>query len=306
MEQIFVKDRLRLEHFGDVGDPREGAKVKYPPPEVLFLVTCASIAGCDDYDEIALRGEHHLAFLRKHSEYFFGTPKEDWLRVVPNRIDRTLFEASSAFADGAVIRLANGFWLAIPTPAAGTGARGKRMNPGLWAQMHGQPLRFIYRRGTARAMARRRAWPWASGPVMNFWLIICIRSLMTLSVKERKASAPLFDPVAMLAKKLSIPWLRANVLAQAFGDELDRVGLGEFVFHGLRKTTAVVLAEAGCSTKQIAAVTGQSDQMVEHYSRMADRAKLAKAAVTKLERKMKAEAAKLPTSSIETANHKPK
>ena len=95
MEQIFVKDRLclLLDHFGDVGDPREAAKIKFPLPEVLFLVTCASIAGCDDYDEIALWGEHHLGFLREYSEYFFGTPKEDWLRVVLNRIDPALFEA---------------------------------------------------------------------------------------------------------------------------------------------------------------------------------------------------------------------
>ena len=40
MEEIFVKDRLRLlqDHFGEVGDPREAAKVKYPLREVLFLV----------------------------------------------------------------------------------------------------------------------------------------------------------------------------------------------------------------------------------------------------------------------------
>jgi predicted transposase YbfD/YdcC len=95
VEGIFIKDRLRLllDHFGDVGDPRDAAKVKYPLREVLFLVTCATIAGCDDYDEIALWGEHHLGFLKGHSEYFFGTPKEDWLRVVLNRIDPALFEA---------------------------------------------------------------------------------------------------------------------------------------------------------------------------------------------------------------------
>jgi hypothetical protein len=52
-----------------------------------------------------------------------------------------------AFDQGAVIKSRHGFWLAIPTPAAGTGARGKRMTPGLWEQMHGSRLRFIYRRG---------------------------------------------------------------------------------------------------------------------------------------------------------------
>jgi predicted transposase YbfD/YdcC len=95
MDQLFVKDRLRLllDHFGLVGDPREACKVKYPLREVLFLVTCASIAGCDDYDEIAAWGGHHVDFLRGYSEYFFGVPKEDWLRVVLNRIDPALFEA---------------------------------------------------------------------------------------------------------------------------------------------------------------------------------------------------------------------
>jgi hypothetical protein len=95
MAEIFAKDRLRLllDHFGAVGDPREAAKVKYPLREVLFLVTCATIAGCDDYDEITAWGDVHIGFLRGYSEYYFGTPKEDWLRVVLNRIDPALFEA---------------------------------------------------------------------------------------------------------------------------------------------------------------------------------------------------------------------
>ena len=98
MENAFAKDRLRLllDHFGEVGDPREAAKVKYPLPEVLFLVTCATIAGCDDYDEIVVWGDHHLGFLKGYSEYYFGIPKEDWLRVVLNRIDPALFEACFA------------------------------------------------------------------------------------------------------------------------------------------------------------------------------------------------------------------
>ena len=95
MDQLFGKDRLRLmlDHFAEVGDPREACKVKYPLSEVLFLVTCATIAGCDDYDEIADWGVDHLAFLKRYGEFFFGTPKEDWLRVVLNRIDPALFEA---------------------------------------------------------------------------------------------------------------------------------------------------------------------------------------------------------------------
>ncbi len=52
-----------------------------------------------------------------------------------------------AHVDGATIRSKDGFWLAIPLPAAGKGPRGKHMTPGLWERLRGQRLRFIYRRG---------------------------------------------------------------------------------------------------------------------------------------------------------------
>lgn len=52
-----------------------------------------------------------------------------------------------AFEKGAVIRSASGFWLAIPTDAAGKGRYGRRMTPGDWEKRHGMRLRFVYRRG---------------------------------------------------------------------------------------------------------------------------------------------------------------
>lgn len=51
----------------------------------------------------------------------------------------------AAHDQGALIRSKNGFWLAIPLPAAGNGPRGKRLTPGVWERMHAQPLRFVYR-----------------------------------------------------------------------------------------------------------------------------------------------------------------
>ena len=47
---------------------------------------------------------------------------------------------------GPLIRSKNGFWLAIPTPAAGKSTRGGRMTPGEWERRTGLRLRFIYRR----------------------------------------------------------------------------------------------------------------------------------------------------------------
>jgi hypothetical protein len=53
------------------------------------------------------------------------------------------------------------------------------------------------------------------------------------------------------------------------------------VFHGFRKSVVVFLLEAGCSDAEAAAITGQSRQMLEHYSRQVNQQKLARAAVLK-------------------------
>ena len=47
---------------------------------------------------------------------------------------------------GPLIRSRNGFWLAIPMPAAGKSARGGRITPGEWERRSGLRLRFVYRR----------------------------------------------------------------------------------------------------------------------------------------------------------------
>lgn len=95
MDTGFAKPTRRslLEHFAQVKDTRQACKVMYPLPEVLLLVVCATIAGCDDYDEIADWGEARLEFLRRFLPYYWGVPCEDWLRVVMNRIDPDLFAA---------------------------------------------------------------------------------------------------------------------------------------------------------------------------------------------------------------------
>lgn len=41
-----------LQHFSRLDDEGEPCRVIYPLPEVLLLVTCATIASCDDFDEI--------------------------------------------------------------------------------------------------------------------------------------------------------------------------------------------------------------------------------------------------------------
>ena len=43
---------LLLRHFSELKDNREPWRIVYPLQEVLLLVTCATIASCDDFDDI--------------------------------------------------------------------------------------------------------------------------------------------------------------------------------------------------------------------------------------------------------------
>lgn len=53
----------------------------------------------------------------------------------------------AAHDTGPLIRSNAGFWLAIPTEAAGKNSSGKRPTPGEWESRTGLRLTFIYRRG---------------------------------------------------------------------------------------------------------------------------------------------------------------
>jgi len=93
MNSFGDKPRLRslLDHFSVVEDPREVWRVAHPLPEILLLVVCASIASCDDFDDIAAWGEAHLPFLRRFLPYHHGVPCARWLNILMNRIDPDLF-----------------------------------------------------------------------------------------------------------------------------------------------------------------------------------------------------------------------
>lgn len=58
---------------------------------------------------------------------------------------------------------------------------------------------------------------------------------------------------------------------------------GEYVFHGLRKNAVNALLEVGCTTFEVASITGQSPQMVEHYAKRVRQQVLASAAIKKWE-----------------------
>ena len=75
---------LLLQHFSELKDDREPWRIVYPLKEVLLLVTCATIASCDDFDDIVAWGKHHLCFLRGFAEFHFGISCERCLAGPPS------------------------------------------------------------------------------------------------------------------------------------------------------------------------------------------------------------------------------
>jgi integrase len=124
-----------------------------------------------------------------------------------------------------------------------------------------------------------------------------------IAVKQGKTGKQLWIPVhrdlgavlqqipkramSILTNSRGKPWT-ADGFRVSWRDELMRVelsGLREkrLVFHGLRKSAVVMLLEAGATDAEVAAITGQSREMVTHYARQVSQKKLAAAAILKWE-----------------------
>src|SRR5262249_2415763 len=75
----------------------------------------------------------------------------------------------------------------------------------------------------------------------------------------------------------------ASYFGQWFREQCDMAGLRHCSAHGLRKAAARRLAEAGCSTHEIAAITGHASlKEVARYTEAADRKRLAQSAMAKV------------------------
>jgi integrase len=75
----------------------------------------------------------------------------------------------------------------------------------------------------------------------------------------------------------------SNGFGNWFRDLCDQAECHDVSAHGLRKATARRLAEIGCSTHEIAAITGHATlSEVDRYTKAASRKRLAKSAMAKL------------------------
>lgn len=120
----------------------------------------------------------------------------------------------------------------------------------------------------------------------------------TIRVVQGKTGAQLLIPLHPELKVIldDLPLENLTFLTTAFGkpftaagfgnwfrDKCNDAGLKERSAHGLRKSAAARLAEAGCTTKQIAAITGHASLTeIERYTASADQERLAREAISRL------------------------
>ena len=130
-----------------------------------------------------------------------------------------------------------------------------------------------------------------------------------MNVRQGKTGKTVWVPVHRELKKVlaEIPKRAVTILTSTEGrpwttdgfkaswrkklpKELQGKGL---VFHGLRKSAVVMLLEAGCTDAEVAAITGQSREMVEHYAKEVNQRKLAASAILKWENALRTQSSKL-------------
>lgn len=104
-------------------------------------------------------------------------------------------EIVGAHDTGPLIRSKDGFWLAIPTAAAGKGLKGGRITPGEWERRRGLRLRFVFRRRGPSLLV-------ADGRLNSRGLGVASRS----KTGRGKSTVPIFllVPQVKLAKRLDL------------------------------------------------------------------------------------------------------
>lgn len=91
------------------------------------------------------------------------------------------------------------------------------------------------------------------------------------------------DGLAFLTTQYGKPFKDGASFGNQFSAWCKAAGLKDRSAHGLRKSAAVRLVEAGCSSKEVQAITGHASlREVERYTKAAEQEKLARAAMSRL------------------------
>jgi integrase len=106
-------------------------------------------------------------------------------------------------------------------------------------------------------------------------------------VEQALRDAPANDALTLCVNSKGLPWkgngFRSGIRKMFKALEAEKLIGPGLTVHGMRHTVADVLAQAGCSHEDIAAVLGQkSSRVAAHYADKADRSERTRAAVVKL------------------------
>jgi predicted transposase YbfD/YdcC len=96
-----MSGKALLDHFSALDDPRQSWKVVYPLPEILTVILCGTLAGAEDFVEIARWARRKLAFLRRLLPFARGIASHDTLNDVMNALPSRLFaDCFTAWVEG--------------------------------------------------------------------------------------------------------------------------------------------------------------------------------------------------------------
>ncbi len=112
----------------------------------------------------------------------------------------------------------------------------------------------------------------------------------TLTIPLHAEIQPIIDTIprsalTILTNSRGTPWTESGFRATWRKHRPALVIEDGLVFHGQRKTAVVTLLEAGCTDAEVASITGQTREMIEHYAKQVNQERLADVAMLKWQNK---------------------
>ena len=191
-------------------DGRQSWRVAYPLREVLFLVVCATIANCDDYEDIVDWGEANLEFLRGFSRLPLRHALRRLVSIADEQGRPRAFRALSSLGRRV---LAGAVWtwlrLTVRPPGAAT-TRGTARDRFTWSRLTPPTPAWSWPR---RPSTRRRTRSSSSPSCWINWSLRARLSPSTPSPAIPAIAQAIIEAGAdyLLAVKENQPTLRAEV-----------------------------------------------------------------------------------------------
>ena len=152
----------------------------------------------------------------------------------------------------------------------------------------GMPVALLYFTGQRINDAIRMSWRDIQGGYMRVYVQKKDKHIKVAILPELQAMLDGIEKTAtaILTNANGSPWTQGGLRQklQAWAKERGH----KVVPHGLRKNAVISLLEAGCTTAEVAGITDQTIQMVEHYAKGVNQPLMGHAAIVKLDSHRKA------------------